>query len=411
MTEIMQKGDALKAAAAKLSLCTTEQKNNALLCIAEALIEQKDEILAANDKDIAAAKQNGMSEALLDRLRLTGERINDMANGVREIIELPDPIGEVLESFIRPNGMKIQKVRVPIGVIAMIYEARPNVTTDAAAIALKTGNAILLRGSGSAICSNTALCQVMQTALQSSDLPAEAVALITDTSHDSVEQLLHDRQHIDLLIPRGGAGLISYITQNATVPVIETGVGNCHIFVDESAVEDMARKIIINAKTQRPSVCNAAETLLLHRAFTGKDKIIAALRQAGVTLYGCKECVEQYNMLPAEEKDWATEYLDLAMAVKLVDGIDAAMEHIAAYGTHHTETILTENAENAERFLKGVDAAVVNHNVSSRMTDGGVFGFGAEIGISTQKLHARGPMGLKEITSYKYYVIGNGQIR
>ena len=414
MSEITEKGALLREASRRLALCTTEEKNDALERIAAALEENAAEILKANAGDVEAGRAAGMSQSLQDRLLLTEKRIGDIAAAVRELIDLPDPVGEVLEQWTRPNGMTITKVRVPMGVIGMVYEARPNVTVDAATIALKTGSAILLRGSGSALGSNRALVRVMRRALTGSAVPEEAVQLIEDPSHDTVREMGQAVGIIDLLIPRGGAGLIQRVVRESAVPVIETGTGNCHIFVDASAKPDMAVAITLNAKTQRPSVCNAAETLLIHEAWPAayRDRLLNALWDAGVTLHGDERTRALYpKMLPAGEKDWAEEYLDLEMAVKLVSGIEEAIGHITRYGTRHTETILTEDAENAARFQREVDAAVVNHNVSGRMTDGGVFGFGAEIGISTQKLHARGPMGLREICSYKYLVNGNGQVR
>ena len=414
MSEVIEKGTILKEASRRLALCSTAEKNEALERIAAALEASCAEVLSANGEDLRRGREAGMSDSLLDRLALSEKRIADMAAAVRELIDLPDPVGQVLEQWTRPNGMTITKVQVPMGVIGMIYEARPNVTVDAATIALKTGSAILLRGSGSALSSNRALVAVMRRALADSALPEEAVQLIEDPSHDTVREMGQALGLIDLLIPRGGAGLIQRVVRESAVPVIETGVGNCHIFVDESARPDMAVAITLNAKTQRPSVCNAAETLLIHEAWPRayRDRLLNALWDAGVTLHGDEALRQLYpRMLPAEEKDWAEEYLGLEMAVKLVAGVDEAIAHITRYGTRHTETILTENADNAARFQRSVDAAVVNHNVSGRMTDGGMFGFGAEIGISTQKLHARGPMGLREICSYKYLVSGNGQVR
>jgi glutamate-5-semialdehyde dehydrogenase len=414
MNEVMEKAARLREASRRLALCTTEEKNDALARIAAALEENTAEILAANAEDAAAGRAAGMSQSLLDRLLLTEKRIGDIAAAVRELIDLPDPVGEIMEQWTRPNGMTITKLRVPMGVIGMVYEARPNVTVDAATIALKTGSAILLRGSGSALRSNRALVKVMRRALAASALPEGAVELVENPSHDSVRDMGQAVGLIDLLIPRGGAGLIQRVVRESAVPVIETGTGNCHIFVDETAKPEMAVAITINAKTQRPSVCNAAETLLIHEAWPAayRDRLLNALWDAGVTLHGEERTRALYpKMLPAGEKDWAEEYLDLEMAVKLVSGVEEAVEHITRYGTRHTETILTENADNAALFQRAVDAAVVNHNVSGRMTDGGMFGFGAEIGISTQKLHARGPMGLREICSYKYLVNGTGQVR
>lgn len=414
MSEVRTKGAELKKAAKLTALATGEEKNAALAAIADALEKSSSEIIAANAADMENGRKNGISPSIADRLLLTEARIKDMASAVRELIELPDPIGEVLDRWTRPNGMEITKLRVPMGVIGMIYEARPNVTVDAATIALKTGSAIMLRGSSSALNSNRALTAVMQRALQGTALPPSAVQLIEDRSHDCVKEMQRLNEYLDLLIPRGGAGLIREIVDNSSVPVIETGTGNCHIYIDESAQLPMAVDIVLNAKTQRPSVCNAAETLLISENW-GSANICAladALIAAGVRIHGCEKMRVLYPGLEAAgEKDWAEEYLDLDIAAKIVSGVGEAVEHIDRYGTKHTETIISESAENAALFQRAVDAAVVNHNVTGRMTDGGMFGFGAEIGISTQKLHARGPMGLREICSYKYLVSGNGQIR
>ena len=414
MNEVEAKGALLKEASRKTALLSAEDKNAALAAIAAALEANAGVIIDANAADMEAGRRNGMPQPMLDRLLLTEKRIGDIAGAVRELITLQDPVGEVMEEWTRPNGMNIKKIRVPMGVIGMIYEARPNVTVDAATIALKTGSAIMLRGSSSAINSNRALAAIMRRALEKTAVPSDAVQLIEDRSHECVRQMQRLNEYLDLLIPRGGQGLIREVVDNSSVPVIETGIGNCHIFIDESADEKMAISIVLNAKTQRPSVCNAAETLLIHETWAEKHlpALVAALKEAGVTLHGCEKMRGLYpDIAQAGEKDWAEEYLDLEVAAKIVSGIDEAMEHIARYGTRHTETIITESAQNAEKFERGVDAAVVNHNVTSRMTDGGMFGFGAEIGISTQKLHARGPMGLREICSYKYIVSGNGQIR
>ncbi len=414
MSEVREKGAILKKAARLTALATREEKNAALAAIADALEASCGEILAANAVDMENGRKNGISQSIADRLLLTESRIKDIAAAVRELIDLPDPIGEVLEEWTRPNGMKISKIRVPMGVIGMIYEARPNVTVDAATIALKTGSAIMLRGSSSALNSNKALTAVMQRALATTAVPPEAVQLIEDGSRDCVKEMQRLNEYLDLLIPRGGAGLIREIVDNSSVPVIETGTGNCHIYIDESADVQMAINIALNAKTQRPSVCNAAETLLVNENWAKENlaALVSALEEAGVRFHGCERMLAIYpEMAAAGEKDWAEEYLDLEIAAKIVGGLDEAVEHIDHYGTRHTETIITENLENAERFQRAVDAAVVNHNVTGRMTDGGMFGFGAEIGISTQKLHARGPMGLREICSYKYLVSGNGQIR
>ena len=414
MRDLRETALAVKAASAELGLLGTEKRNEALAAIADALLARKAEILSANEQDLADGRANGMSESLLDRLALTGARIEGMAEGVRQLIALPDPVGETVEEFTRPNGLHIRKGRVPLGVIGMIYEARPNVTVDTAAIALKTGNGILLRGSASALRSNLALAEVMRAALKEVGVPENALAVVEDTAHESVDAMLRMNDCVDVIIPRGGAGLIRRVVETATVPVLETGVGNCHIYLDESANYDMAEAIVVNAKTQRPSVCNAAETLLVHSVWATAHlaKLLAKLHTLGVVIHGDAQVRAVDKLaLPAGEEDWANEYLAPELAVKVVDSLEEAMAHIAHYGTKHTEAIITEDAENARIFLRGVDAAVVNHNASTRFTDGFEFGFGAEMGISTQKLHARGPLGLREMTSYKYIVSGNGQVR
>ena len=414
MRDLRETALAVKAASAELGLLGTEKRNEALAAIADALLARKAEILSANEQDLADGRANGMSESLLDRLALTGARIEGMAEGVRQLIALPDPVGETVEEFTRPNGLHIRKVRVPLGVIGMIYEARPNVTVDTAAIALKTGNGILLRGSASALRSNLALAEVMRAALKKVGVPENALAVVEDTAHESVDAMLRMNDCVDVIIPRGGAGLIRRVVETATVPVLETGVGNCHIYLDESANYDMAEAIVVNAKTQRPSVCNAAETLLVHSVWATAHlaKLLAKLHTLGVVIHGDAQVRAVDKLaLPAGEEDWANEYLAPELAVKVVDSLEEAMAHIAQYGTKHTEAIITEDAENARIFLRGVDAAVVNHNASTRFTDGFEFGFGAEMGISTQKLHARGPLGLREMTSYKYIVSGSGQVR
>lgn len=414
MSEVREKGAILKKASRSMALASSEEKNAALAAIADALEADCGEIIAANAADMEIGKRNGMSQSIADRLLLTESRVRDIASAVRELIGLADPVGELMEEWTRPNGMTIRKVRVPMGVIGMIYEARPNVTVDAAAIALKTGSAIMLRGSSNALNSNKALVSVMQRALENTALPSDAVQLIEDKSHDCVREMQRLNEYLDLLIPRGGAGLIREVVDNSSVPVIETGTGNCHIYIDETADVKMAINIVLNAKTQRPSVCNAAETLLINENWAKEHLagLVDALKAAGVGIHGCDKMLAVYpDMDAAGERDWSEEYLGLQIAAKIVSGVEEAIEHIDRYGTKHTETIISENAENAALFQRSVDAAVVNHNVTSRMTDGGMFGFGAEIGISTQKLHARGPMGLREICSYKYLVSGNGQIR
>ncbi len=412
-TELILQAQSAKDAAVKLAVATTEEKNRALHLIADALMERCEEILSANKLDTDAARAKGTGSAMIDRLTLTEARICDIAEGVRQVADLPDPVGEEIESFTRPNGLKIKKVRVPLGVIGMIYEARPNVTVDAAVLALKAGSAVLLRGSGSALNSNLAIVKVMREALKNTNIPEDAIALVGGVSHDVVDEMMSLRGYIDLMIPRGGAGLIRRVVDGCRVPVLETGVGNCHIYVDKYADAKMAERILINAKTQRPAVCNAAETLLVHTA--RRDLALAlceSLKTAGVTVHGCPEICKLFpEAIPAEEVDYTDEYLSLHMAVKIVESEDDAIAHIRRYGTGHTEAIITSCPEAAEKFTREVDASSVNVNASTRFTDGFQFGFGAEIGISTQKMHARGPLGLREITSFKFIVEGNGQVR
>lgn len=414
----MKKLSAQAAAAKKASLAAalyeTETKNNALLKIAEELTANADAIIAANALDMATAREKGMDAPMLDRLMLDAARIADIAEGVREVAALPDPVGEVMDEWDMYNGVHIKKTRVPMGVIGMIYEARPNVTVDAATLCFKAGSAALLRCSGNCYKSAEALTNVMRSALASEGLEPDCISLVEDTSHAAVDEMLKMRSYIDLIVPRGGARLIQNAVMNSTVPVLETGTGNCHVFIDESADYDMAERIVINAKTQRTGVCNAMETLIVHEKWAVKnlEKLLRAVAAKGVELHGDEPSAIYYpDMIPAGEQDWAYEYLRMAMAVKMVADVSEAVEHINRYGTKHTECIVTESAENAEYFQKRVDAAVVNWNASTRFTDGFQFGFGAELGISTQKLHARGPMGLKEITSYKYLLTGNGQVR
>ena len=410
---LLTQAEEARRAAVRLAAAGTDEKNRALSLIADRLERDAEIILEANSRDTDEAKKRGITPSLLDRLTLTKDRIAAIAGGVRDVVALPDPVGEEIESFTRPNGLRIRKVRVPLGVIGMIYEARPNVTVDAAALSLKAGSAALLRGSGSALESNRAITDIMRSALRDAGLPESSVALIDSPSHEIVDEMMSLRSYIDLLIPRGGASLIRRVVDGSRVPVLETGVGNCHIYADSSADTDMAKKILINAKTQRPAVCNAAETLLVHRE--RRDLLISlcgALADAGVTVHGCPEtCSAVPAAIPAGEEDFENEYLTLDMAVKVVDSLDDAIAHIRKYGTGHTEAIITSDKEAAERFTREIDAACVNVNASTRFTDGFEFGFGAEIGISTQKMHARGPLGLREITSYKFIVEGDGQIR
>lgn len=411
LTELGKKA---KAAAERLLVCGTMDKNDALRRIAAGLRADRDEIIAANHEDLENGKAAGLNAGLLDRLMLNEARIEGMAAGCEHVAELPDPVGRVLETFTGEKGIAIEKISVPIGVIGIIYEARPNVTADAAALCLKTGNACILRGGKEAICSNKAIVASMKKALSGSALPADAVGLVEDTSRASATELMQLTDYLDLLIPRGGAGLIRSVVENAKVPVIETGVGNCHAFVDETADFDMAERIIINAKCSRVSVCNALESLLIHKNVAAKflPRIVAALRAEGVEIVGCGDCVALMpDITPATEEDFAAEFLAKKISIKIVEDISEALSHISRYSTHHSDCIITENKENAERFLRSVDSAAVYVNASTRFTDGGCFGFGAEIGISTQKIHARGPMGLRELTSYKYLVRGSGQIR
>ena len=401
-----------RSAAADLALLTRAAKDAALLAMADALVAATDDVLAANARDVAAGRGAGLSDALLDRLSLDAGRVAAMAEGLRDVAALPDPVGEVLRGYTRPNGLEIRQLRVPFGVIAMIYEARPNVTVDAAGLALKSGNAALLRGSGSAYHSNVALVDVLAGAAEKAGLPREAIQLVPGTDRSSVGYLLRARGLVDLIIPRGGAGLIDYVVENATVPVIETGVGNVHVYVDAAADLDMAERIVVNAKTSRPSVCNAAETLLVHRAVAEEfvPRVAKALAATGVTLHGDSEFVAE-GAQPATDDDWAAEYLSLDMAARVVADLDEAIAHIRRWSSGHTEAIVTRDLVAARRFTAAVDSAAVMVNASTRFTDGGEFGFGAEIGISTQKLHARGPMGLPELTSTKWVVTGDGQVR
>ena len=416
MKTVLELGLAAKEAAKTVKTASTKEKNLALSCIAEALLKNMDDILKANEQDLVAARAAGMSDSMQDRLRLTPTRIEQMADAVRQLVQMEDPIGEVLEGKRRPNGLLIEKVRVPLGVIGIIFEARPNVTVDAATLCLKAGNTVVLRGGKEAINSNKALAACMRSAIAKAGLPEDAVCLIEDTSRESAGEMMRLRGVLDVLIPRGGAGLIKAVATQANVPVIETGVGNCHIYVDASADLAMAVSVIVNAKTSRPSVCNAAESLLVHEAvaYTLLPKLAQAMPQ--VKIHGCEQTCRIMKeaglaALPATEEDYETEYLDYEIAVKVVASIEEAMAHIEKYSTGHSEAILTRNLLNAQRFTETIDAAAVYVNASTRFTDGGEFGLGAEIGISTQKLHARGPMGLEALTSCKFIVQGSGQIR
>ncbi len=411
---LIQLGAAAKKAAQTAYQYSDAQKAEVLNKIADALIANQDGILQANAEDLKNGKENGLSDALLDRLALSPQRIAQMADGVRQVALLPDPVGEVVEEITRPNGLNIQKVRVPLGVIGIIYEARPNVTVDAAALCFRAGNVCILRGGKEAICANRFLVDLMRDCFKDAGFSPDFVQLVQDTSRQSATDLMNLTQYLDVLIPRGGAGLIRAVTQNAHVPVIRTGEGNCHLYVDKAADLPMAVNILINAKASRPSVCNACESLLVHSAVAKAFYALAqsALQASGITVFGCKEtCALLPGAQMASEADYATEYLDYKLSAKVVGSLEEALTHIAKYTTGHSECIITDDPHAAEEFLNGVDAAAVYVNASTRFTDGGEFGFGAEIGISTQKLHARGPMGLKELTSYQYRVRGNGQVR
>lgn len=414
MNEVLAKGKRAKEVARELVLKSTHQKNEALDAIANQLISETAYILEENKRDIEEGKAKGFSDSLLDRLMLTENRIIDMTEGIKQLIELRDPVGEGVSAWERPNGLSIQEMRVPLGVVGMIYEARPNVTVDAATICLKTGNAVLLRGSSSAIHSNKAIVAVIHRALKQTNLPQESVQLIEDTTRNSAKQLFTMNDYLDVLIPRGGKQLIDTVVREASVPVLETGAGNCHIFIDETANTQMAIDIIINAKTQRPSVCNAIETIVLHEKWAEQygSELFSSLRERGVELRGDQKALAlDSSIVLASEEDWGTEFLSLTLAVKVVSSIEEAIHHINTYGSMHSEAIISENEENVSKFFTSVDAAALYHNASTRFTDGSEFGFGAEIGISTQKLHVRGPMGLPALTSTKYVIRGNGQIR
>lgn len=414
MGELITKGQNAKEASYILSNLSTTRKNEALESMAKKLLEKSDYIINANKKDLEEAKLKGMSESMLDRLSLNEDRIKGMADGLRDIINLNDPVGEVLGMWNRPNGLQIGQKRVPIGVIGIIYEARPNVTCDAAGLCLKTGNAVILRGGKEAINSNIAIIETLREGLKEANIPEDAVQLIYDTRREIATEMMRLNEYIDVLIPRGGAGLIKAVVQNATVPVIETGTGNCHIYIDSECDINMAKDIVVNAKTSRPSVCNAAESLVIHEAIANEalPVIANALKEKGVILKGDKKSIEIVDYIEeATEEDYYTEFLDYIMSVKIVKDIDEAISHINKHNTGHSEAIVTKNYDSSQKFLQRVDAAAVYVNASTRFTDGAEFGFGAEIGISTQKLHARGPMGLKELTTTKYIIFGNGQIR
>ena len=414
MTSLETLGKRAKETTLRLQQATTAEKNEALLKIADVLETRQADILTENEKDLIQAKEKGISDSVIDRIRLTNDRIKQMAEALRELTKLADPIGEVLESFTRPNGLAIEKVAVPIGVIGMIYEARPNVTIDAASLCLKTGNAVILRGSSSAIYSNIVLVDVIKEALKQTSLPVNSVQLIEDTSRDTAEKMFRLNDYLDVLIPRGSKNLIDTVVSKSSVPVLETGAGNCHMFIDHDADVNMALELVINAKTQRPSVCNAIETVLVDAAWFDKhgEALIQELSSHGVLIHGDQTVKDQDpSILLATTEDYATEYLDLEIAMKVVESTEEAIDHINTYGTKHSEAIISETDEHVLAFLNDIDAACVYHNASTRFTDGFEFGFGAEIGISTQKLHARGPMGLKALTSTKYLLKGSGQYK
>lgn len=411
---VKAKAQAAKQAAAKLAVTSTAVKNAALLAMAAALEAQQSEILAANERDMTAAAAKGMKSSMLDRLKLTAERISGMADGLRQVAGLADPVGNVIDGKTLPNGLHITKIRVPLGVIGIIYEARPNVTADAAGLCLKSGNAVILKGGSEAMESNKTVAAILAQAAEGAGIPAGSIQFIDTSDRQAVQDLIHMNGLVDVVIPRGGAGLIQAVVRNASVPVIETGAGVCHTYVDKDADVEMAMKIAFNAKVQRPSVCNAMETLLVHKDIADKflPMMLMMYNSSAVEIRG-DEAVQEYSgqVHPATEEDWSTEYGDLRLSVKIVDSIEDAMAHIAKYGTGHSECIVTNNYQAAQLFQYTVDAATVYVNASTRFTDGNEFGFGAEIGISTQKLHARGPMALPELTSTKYLINGNGQVR
>ena len=412
--QIHQLGRQALEASRGLAVLPAATKNRILTAMAEALEARADEILAANARDLEAGKAKGLSAAMLDRLMLNPARVAAMAQGVREVVGLPDSVGEELAAWERPNGLKMRKVRVPIGVIGIIYESRPNVTSDAAVLCFKSGNATILRGGSEAFHSNTAIAAALQAGGESAGLPPHSIQLVPFTDRESVQHLAEMNEYLDLIIPRGGKGLIETVVRLARMPVIKHYDGICHLFVDQAAKLDMAVKLTVDAKTQKCGVCNALETLLVHEAVAAKflPMVAAALRTKNVELRGCEKTrAILSDCIPASDADWDTEYLDLILSIKVVSSIDEAIDHINAHGSHHTDTIVTEDQAAAERFLRSVDSACVFHNVSNRFADGGEFGFGAEIGISTDKLHARGPMGLRELTSYQYRVRGNGQTK
>lgn len=411
---LVQLGKNARKAATRLGTAGMEEKNHALLAVADALEQQKEYLLEENQKDIKNAKESGMTEALIDRLALTEARIEGMSEGIRQVAALEDPIGEVMNMKKRPNGLLIGQKRVPLGVIGIIYESRPNVTADAFSLCFKTGNAVILRGGSDAIYSNTAITSVIRSTLENCGMTSDAIQLVTDTSRETATKLMQLNGYIDVLIPRGGAGLIQAVVKNATVPVIETGTGNCHVYVDEFADLDMAVSIIVNAKTQRLGTCNTCESLVIHSKIADQavPRIASALKEKDIEIRGDERIrVLDGDIVEATEEDWGTEYLDRIISMRIVDSIEEAILHINTYNTKHSEAIVTADYANAQKFLNEIDAAAVYVNASTRFTDGFEFGFGAEIGISTQKIHARGPMGLLALTTTKYIIYGNGQIR
>lgn len=413
MTALQETGQKAVQAKYEVQKLSEKEKNRALLTIAEALVTETDRILAANEKDLARAEEKGMKAGLIDRLRLTEERIKGMAEGIEKVTQLPDPVGELLETIHRPNGLVIEKRRVPLGVVGIIYESRPNVTADAFSLCFKSGNAVILKGGSDSLYSNKVIVSVIREGLEKSGVTEDAISFIDATDRAVTMEFMKMKEYVDVLIPRGGAGLIRSVVENSTIPVIETGTGNCHIYIDEDADLAKAIPIIINAKTQRLGVCNACESLVVHEKIREKllPDLAKALSEKSVEIRGDEKIGEVINCVPATEEDYGTEYLDAIISMKTVKNVDEAIAHINKYNTKHSEAIITENREHAEKFLNEVDAACVYVNASTRFTDGFEFGFGAEIGISTQKLHARGPMGLRELTSYKYRITGNGQIR
>ncbi len=414
MSKVKELAKSVQGAAAELAVLTAERKNSALLRTADALERDKEKILSANLKDVEKAEKDGMSPPLVDRLTINEKRFGSIVESIKKVVSLEDPIGRVDSGWSLPNGLKVNRVRVPLGAIAMVYEGRPNVTIEAFSLCLKSGNSVLLKGSSSALDTNRELVGSIKKALKGSGFPSGAVELIEETSHEAVGEMIKLDEYLDLVIPRGGSGLIDYVVKNSTVPTLETGTGNCHIFVDQSADFGMALDIIENAKTQRPGTCNAVEKVLVHESIArGFEPLLyERLSGAGVEIRGCEESLKIVpGMIPATPEDWQTEYLDLILGVKVVSNLDEAIGHIRKYGTKHSESIITRDYGNAMKFTSEIDAAAVYVNASTRFTDGSQFGFGAEIGISTQKMHARGPVGLNELTTYKYVIFGEGQTR